>query len=465
MIRSFLLLLPATLVPRMATFAVSLLGANLLPATEFGYFAIVVVIGEMSEMAAVGWTRVILIRYGSDTSGLKCANLHRVGSVSLVSLMVAMIGAALFSSIMAGERFWEMTAASLAYIGAFSSLRIGLTLLQVEGRKSAYTLIESLRAPAYLATTVAAMNWSGSFFWASFLGSAAVLVFGFVAFVMGWRGAIPGGQATIEWKTIRQAGVPIILVWVLGFVVSSLDKTVLSRLFSKDVVAAYAIAFALGRQGFDVLANAINIGEFPRLVHKMKEEGAEVAGRQLGHTIALIFAVALPAFSALVAARDLISEVLLPESYWPAVHVATPIVAVGAILLNLKNFAFDNIFHVRERNYLQLPTIASGAAASVAIAVWSPSADPFVSAALIFLTGALVSLTLAVIIGQRLLPMEMPWLIVAMSAIIALLAFPLVAFCATLPAPNLLRAISVAFSGGGAMIVSVLAFVQFGRKP
>lgn len=464
MIRSFLILLPATLVPRLATLVVSLIGANLLPATEFGYFAIVVVIGEMSEMAAVGWTRVILIRYGSDTSGLRCANLRRVGTASLVSLLVAMIGGALFSAFMAHERFLEMTLATLAYIGAFSSLRIGLTLLQVEGRKSSYTLIESLRASAYLITTITAMIWSGSFFWASLLGSASVLVFGVLASGMGWRQAVSGEPATIEWTTIRTAGLPIILVWILGFVVSSLDKTVLSRLFSKDVVAAYAIAFSLGRQGFDVLANAINIGEFPRLVGKMKDEGADVAGRQLGHTIALILAVALPALAALVAARDLMAEVLLPPSYWPAVHIATPIIAVGAILLNLKNFAFDNIFHVRERNYLQLPTIASGAAASIAVAFWAPSPDPFVSAALIFLTGALVSMVLSALIGQRLLAVDLPWRSVAMSALVAILSFPLVAFCATLPVTSLFRVIAVAFSGGGAMALSVLVFMKFSRK-
>lgn len=424
MIRSLLIFLPATLMPRLAAFVLSLIGANILSAQEFGYFALVIVIGEMSEMSAVGWTRVLLIRFGSSGGGgLAARTLKKMSLASSGALFVALFVAMLMSYILAPERFGEMVVSTCAYIVAFGTLRVGLTTLQIEGRRATYSVIESVRAPLFVVGVALVMRSTDSFSFASTIGSAVVFCMGAIALLIGWRNAEETDDDIMAWGTIFRAGLPIILISVLSYIVVSLDKMILSTNFNKDVVAIYAIAFALGRQGFDVLANAINVHAFPLLVRRHKKHGTKGTQEQVQATFALLLAATLPAAGVLIACRDFIADLILPEIYHEAIHVALPIVASGAIFMNLKNFCFDNIFHVFEKNYFQLPTLAIGAGVSIAVAFWSPTEHPLISIALIYASGALASLISSLIISRRFLVPKMPWFLIGVLVSWACLAY------------------------------------------
>lgn len=408
MIKSVLIFLPATLMPRLAAFVLSIIGANILPISEFGYFALVMVIGEASEMVAVGWSRVLLIRYGSTDRGLDQGVLHKMAAASGIGLGVALCLAISLSYVLAPERFWEMALSTVAYVVSFNVLRLGLTTLQISGRSVLYSSLESLRAPVYVIGAALIMLTTGVFSFASVVASTFVFVIGAIALVAGWRSAQETNQTAIDRQTILRTGLPIFLTAICTYFIVSLDKFALASSFSKELIASYAIAFALGRQGFDVLANAINVYAFPQLVRDFKTNGASGASVQAHNALALILATTIPAAGVLIGSRDFIASLILPSAYHEAIHVALPYVAFGAICMNLKNFCFDNIFHIFEKNYYQLPTLALGAAASIVFAIWLPFEDQLISASAIYVSGALVSFVASVCVSRRFLQPQTP---------------------------------------------------------
>lgn len=461
MVRSFLLLLPATLLPRLSALFVSLVGANILTTTEFGYFALVVVVGEASESSALGWIRVLLLRYGSEKDGLSRPNAKRLTGVALVGTTVAFITAAALCWFAAGGRSSELFIATVGYIFAFSLLRFGLIFLQIQNRNKLYSIIEGIRGLSYVVITTITMANTGSFLLSSLMGSASVGAFGLLAFSLGWRETTNGKSASIQWWKIHQAGVPIFLTLVLGSVVSSLDKVVLGHVFTKEIIAAYAVAFALGRQCFDVIAYTVNIGYFSELIRDSHETVADAARFRLCRAFSLIIAVSLPVAAALIASSKLIAAILVPPPYWDAIESALPIIVVGAIMLNIKNNVFDNVFHLAEKNYYQLPTIALGAGASLLFAFLSPHSDPYVAAALIFFSGSSTSLILAVAFSRLILAVDMNWPSIASSIAISILTYAVIYFCEYHKFSLMLNVFTVACVGVGSVALSLIAFRYF----
>ena len=465
MIKSLFIFLPATLMPKLAAFILSLIGANLLPTQEFGYYALVIVIGEMSEMSAVGWTRVLLIRFGSTQGGgLAASSLRKMSLASCGALCVALFVAITICLIVAPERFSEMAISTCTYIIAFGTLRLGLTTLQIEGLQKTYAVIESVRAPLFITGVAFAMTSTSSFSISTSVGSGLVFSSGLIALIIGWRNSEQSEDTAITWIDLFRSGLPILLISLLSYIIISLDKMIISTSFSKDTIAIYAIAFALGRQGFDVLSNAINVHSFPLLVRTQKQYGNQGARIQTQKTFVILLSTALPAAGALIASRNFIAELILPGIYHEAVRVALPLVAFGAIFMNLKNFCFDNIFHIYDKNYFQIPTLAIGASVSIATALFTPTEEPLISAASIYTFGALASLLSSIIISRRFLTPKTPWILIGLLILWACIVYLSIHILILASLSMVMTCLSIIFITVLSMMASLLFYLGYEKE-
>src|SRR5690606_33231939 len=127
---------------------------------------------------------------------------------------------------------------------------------------------------------------------------------------------------------------PLIGLAALNVIIGSIDRLALGLFGSPASLAPYATSYALGRQGFDVLTNALNAGGFPALV------AARARGREqgrLGQQARLLIALMLAGYAGLVLARHDLAAFLLPEAYRAEAIALLPIIGLGAVALNLKN--------------------------------------------------------------------------------------------------------------------------------
>ncbi|MEO6607057.1 MAG: hypothetical protein ABIN69_01145, partial [Aestuariivirga sp.] len=90
MIKSFLVYLPGILLSRLMAFAVILVGARSLGSTAFGYFSLIVLIGEFSDAAMTNWCRITFTRLGSTSDLLSRAFVVRMSRLNFLCAIVAM---------------------------------------------------------------------------------------------------------------------------------------------------------------------------------------------------------------------------------------------------------------------------------------------------------------------------------------------------------------------------------------
>jgi O-antigen/teichoic acid export membrane protein len=245
--------------------------------------------------------------------------------------------------------------------------------------------------------TAAVMYFSRSFVWASIASAGIMMMFGAVAFAMVYRPAQLGDEAGAR----LQYAPSLIAVTALGFGVSGLERFALERMASASAVAVYAAGYALARQGFDVVGNTANLGGFSRLMGAYQTgrtaETRAVAGEQL----LLLLAIFLPACYLLTLISRDIANMFLPPSYVTEAAKIMPVVALGAIAMNLRSFLFDNILHAAGKSKLQLFPLMAGALVTAAISSVMVPAGGGVGAAGAFAAGAAVACAAGCILSLR----------------------------------------------------------------
>ncbi|MGQ0486734.1 MAG: lipopolysaccharide biosynthesis protein [Hyphomicrobiales bacterium] len=423
MLLNTLIYTPAVLFPRLSALGVVLFGAQLLPQDQYGYFALIIVIGEVAEMSCTDWTRLALIRFGGGRDTLTGGTVKHVAILGALTTLIAGAVAVLIAKFVAAEAYLRFVECVLLYIVANSVLRYGLTVLQILDKRTLYSSFEVLRSIVYFLVSLFAMEASGEFYAAAIYGNAVTLIFGAVTVTVGMNFTKRSRATSVANLELIKFGWPLVIVSALSYVVSSLDKTMIAAIYDKASVGAYAVAFALGRQGFDVAANAINVDGFPRLVSQFRQLGPDAARAVLSQNLTLILAVALPAAGALIGSRSVLALVLLPAEYFDAMHYALPLVVVGAIALNIKNFIYDNIFHLYRNNLWQIPTLLAGAAATILTGLYALPKNVYWGAASMFAIGALTALAASIAVTLRFLEFKFPWKGLSISFAIAVLTF------------------------------------------
>jgi O-antigen/teichoic acid export membrane protein len=423
----------AVLFPRLASFGVLFAGAHFLSQTELGYYSLIALIGEFTEATSSGWIRIGLLRFVNTGSPITKSTANYFGGFAFATTLIAIAFSIAVGLFLAPEEAQRVVIALMFYVLANSILRLGLTYLQILEMKFAYSCIEVTRAVLFFLATIIAMRTHNNFLIASLAGIGVTFCAGVTTLAIAISAMKVGPRISVNAAEMLRFGVPLIIVSMLGYVVSSLDKTLIVTQFNKSELGAYAVAFALGRQGLDVLANAVNISSFPKLVQIYGSGNLQQTGRKQAQALRTILALGLPSASVLFASRNFFAHWLFPTGYWQAIDLAIPLVIAGSIFLNLKNFVFDNTFHLFKKNILQIPSLAAGAAATLGSSVLLASLGVYVGASLMFASGALVSMFFSLILARGLLVFAIPWKDLLLSLFISFVAYWFVSLICNAP--------------------------------
>lgn len=408
LLRSTLFYAPAILLTRLSALLMLVIATRLIDQTEYGLLTLVVTVGELTDSAVSSWLRIALLRLGGKGE-ISTGSVRLAARVLVVTTLLGLIVSAAGSALVAPERWADFTIAVGTYLAVGSLSRFALTLLQMQQRHSAYSLLEFLRAALQLVLAVAAIVLiHGSFLWVSLASSLGVLIAGLIALALARRHVV-AGPSRFTHRELFALGIPLVAAAIVSFGLNSAERVLLKLYYDAGAVAVFAAVHALARQPIDTIANAINMGAFPEMVSKFDTEGSEAAGRFLGHQMALMARLTFPIVALLIALSTEIGGVLLPADYHQDLGTLFPIIALSVLCANVTTFVFQNVFHAHKKPWLLMAALVPGSVATIGLSLLLIPAWAETGAAMSLLGGTLAGLIASASISHRLTPVPVPW--------------------------------------------------------
>ena len=419
LLRSTLIYAPAVLLTRISALLLLVIATRLVDQTEYGLLTLVVTVGEMTDVAMTNWLRVALLRLGGRTE-ISSGSLWLAGRVLIAATTVALIASFVAALFLVPERWVEFAIAVSGYLVASAVGRFALTVLQMQQRHLAYSMLEFVRAVLQLVLPIVAfLIVRNSFLVISLASSSAALLAGLIAAVTALSRVLPG-PARFTYREFFALGVPLILLALVGFGLANTERLFLKVYYDAGAVAVFAAAFALARQPIEMIANAINIGAFPEVVSRFDEDGPDAAAGVLSNLLGLMLRLSLPAGALLTALAADITAVVLPPTYHGAVDRLFPIIAVAVIAGNVMSFVYGNVAHAHKRPWLLIFANGAGTIGTVTFSLLLIPQFAEVGAALALALGSLMALATCIVIAERLTPIPVPWRDLGISILIAL---------------------------------------------
>jgi O-antigen/teichoic acid export membrane protein len=419
LLRTTLIFAPALLLTRVSALLLLVIATRLISQTEYGLLTLVVTIGEMTDIAVSNWLRVGFLRLGGKNE-VSRGSFMLAAKVVIGTMPLALLISAAAAAIVVPERWGAFALAVGAYLLVGMIGRFGLTVLQMQQRNVAYSMLEALRAALQFVLPVVTMVLfhGSSFLVVSLSSSLGALIAALAACAIAIRGIV-AGPARFSYRELFAIGVPMIVLAVFGFGLNSAERILLKLDYDAAAVAVFAAAYALARQPIDLVANAVNTGGFPELVSRFDRDGPRAAGAFLGQQMALMLRLSLPVVALLVALSGEITQIVLPPSYQGHLTLLFPIVGCGVVAANLMSFVFVNIIHAHKRPWLLIFSSLPGSVATIALSLLLIPPLAEIGAALALLGGAVVGLGATVAVTQRLTPVPVPWRDIGLSVAIA----------------------------------------------
>ncbi|MEO9231393.1 MAG: polysaccharide biosynthesis C-terminal domain-containing protein [Devosia sp.] len=427
MLRSTLIYAPAILATRLSALLILVIATRLVNLDEYGLLALVVTIGEMTDVAIANWLRVALLRLGGK-GDVTQGSLWMAGRILLVSMVIALFVSTTVSIVVVPERMIEFSIAVGAYLVAGAVNRFALTTLQMQQRHVAYSMLEFSRAALQLVLPIGAiLVFPHSFLTVSLGSSAAVLLAGFVAAFVASSRLVPG-PARFSWVEFMKLGLPLIAMAVVSFGLSNFERIVLKVYYDAGSVAIFAAAYALARQPIDMLANAVNMGAFPEAVSRFDADGPKAAADYLSQLLALILGLVLPAATLLVALSDPLVQLLLPADYYGKFSVLFPLIAASVVFSNVTSFVYGTMILAHKRSRSLISGAVVGSLATIGLSYLLIPGLAGTGAAIALVAGSFINLVAIYLISERLTPVPIPWRELGLSVLIAVVAGGLAGF-------------------------------------
>jgi O-antigen/teichoic acid export membrane protein len=413
----------ANIATRASMLVVLIVLTRLLPAAEYGLFALVVTVGEILEMGSSNWVRVYLLRTEAGAHKIRPRQLGRALLLSAGGTVAALAVSMLIAPFISAERVGGMMLAVAVYIAAFSLLRTTLMLAQLSRSHIPYAVIETARAIIVVAATIVfARLYPQSFLPASLalsLATGACAALGLLfARSLQMRTIIPRGG----YLAALSFGVPFLLANCLAYAIGWSDRFVLNYFLGPAAVGVYVAAYSIARQPVELFVGALNNFTFPLLVQAYAADGSRKAGPIQSGLMITIATLGIGIVAGLSLVAEPLATLLFPPSYRADVVMLIPWIAAATFILSIKQFIFDNGLHVTQQNWPHLFTMVPTVLISVALGIVLVRHHGIFGAAINYVVVATVATCASAVFSFRVLSFAIPWATLAKTALSAFIA-------------------------------------------
>lgn len=368
LLRHSALYLLARGLPGLISLLAILVYTRLLAPDEYGRYALVIAGVGLANKLAFEWLRLSLLRFLPGTSE------RRVLLATLAAGFLALVG---LSALLGGA------ALLLAPPGLRPLLGLGLGLLWVQALfELELEHARSQLAPwryGRMALIRAGLGLGiGSLLAGLGLGAAApllgLLAAMLVALVAPLRQSVAELRPTLcdpaLMRQLLRYGTPLALTAGLGMIVSGSDRFLIAWLLDDAATGRYAVSYDLASFAVGLLLMIVNLAAYPLAVRALEQGGPAAVRRQLGVNLTALLALGLPAAVGLAILARPLAEVLLGAGFVAEAAALLPLIALAALVRDLKAYYLDLAFQLGRRTLEQIWVTAAAALANLALNLW-----------------------------------------------------------------------------------------------
>jgi O-antigen/teichoic acid export membrane protein len=207
-----------------------------------------------------------------------------------------------------------------------------------------------------------------------------------------------------DWALLRRLcryGAPLAATSALGVVITSSDRFLIGWLLGEEKVGLYAAGYDLANLSLGLLLTIVNLAAYPLVVRALEEHGAELARHQLVANLTALLAIGLPATIGFAVLARPIANVVLGQEFHQEAAVLMPLIAVAALLRDLKAYYLDLAFHLGRNTVGQMWVTLAAVAVNVGLNLWWIPAFGIVGAAHAAVIAHAMALVLSGLVGRR----------------------------------------------------------------
>ena len=349
----------------MFNFVIGLSVAKFLGPEEFGRFALALATAMAVQTAFFDWLRLGATRFYSERIRTQDPALRATLDVCF-AVIAAGLTAGTAALLLAGVNFpLSHTLIALA-VGA--SITNGLfdytsALVRARFHNRLYTRLIIVKNILSLALV------GGGAFW---FGSAKMALIGGILSLSGTlitaRAALrdPGAvtrsaKGTVAESVARYA-LPIVGANLLYLLIPLANRSIVTVLYGFSETGQFSLAYDIGTKAVQAIGSTLDVFLFQIAVAAHERHGAARAREQIGHNMAIVIAILLPACTGIWLTLPSVEQLIVPVQFRGPFGELLPLMLTGLFCSGLIQYGINPIFQISKRT---APLIAAAAVACV----------------------------------------------------------------------------------------------------
>jgi O-antigen/teichoic acid export membrane protein len=209
--------------------------------------------------------------------------------------------------------------------------------------------------------------------------------------------------------TFFKYGAPFTLTFSMGFIFNSSDRFFISYFIGEKATGLYSVGYDLARQSLWILFYTISLATYPIIMNTHQKKGVVEAQVELNKSLILFLLIGIPCSFLFLGAPSEISNMIVGARFAPVVQQMLPWIAIGTLILGVKNFYFDVFFQLENKTLLQVVPVVFAAISNIVINLFIIPAMGLMGAVYSSLVSFLVAFGLSAFLSRQFIQVRFPF--------------------------------------------------------
>lgn len=415
--------------PALLNFVAIALFTRLLSPEHYGNYALVLAVTSFGNILFFEWLQGAMLRFRAGYDERLATFVSTVLAGYLIALVANSLLLALAYLIMGDDplrRWLPWVWGLLALWGAYET---AAKLKVAENNPLGFGILSVTKVALFLLFG-GLLAWQGHQAQGVLGGYIAALFLALLAFGgRAWLSARPGRVNPGLLGELFRYGLPLTATLGLSAIIGNTDRLLLGWLQGSASAGLYAAGYDLPNQALGVLLVIVYLAGYPLAVRDLEQGDREQAGRRLKQYARLLLGIGIPAATGLATLAPGIANTVLGEQFRQSAQSLIPLIALAALLVNLKAFYFDLAFQLGRHTRGLLPILALAVSLNLVLNLLLIPAYGLHGAAWATIAAQAFALAYSAAAGRRHFPLPLPALdmakILAASGCMAAALWPL----------------------------------------
>jgi O-antigen/teichoic acid export membrane protein len=404
--------LPTTILSTLFGFLSLVAFTRLLEPAQFGRYALVLATAELIHMTCFEWVALAYLRFYPEQ--VASGRLRHLRSTAIADLTVASASVAvLYAAVVALGPFGADLRGALWAGMPLILLRPVIRFL-LSGHRAAmhvlrYGVTDVCQSGLGLACGVVLVRFLGFDERGALLGLA--IGPGLVVLANAWAGHLDWKAGSIERRIamdLVRYGLPLSGTFVSAFILSTSDRFMIEYFLGSEALGQYAAIFMLVSRALDFVFGVVQAPMNALMFQAMAKCGAAGARARLRKNGAVLVFIGLPATAGLAMVAEPMAHLLLGATYSAISASIAPGIVAATLLARIKNYFFDEGFHLARRNGPLIWTVIPPALLNIALNFILLPRLGVQGAVVATLISSFAALTTSAVLVRYIFPLDFP---------------------------------------------------------